>query len=95
MRSFATLLYPGFELLDVFGPTQMFGMLTSLYDSSLVAGGGGPVQSAEGLSGQADFSLEERSDFDLLLVPGGMGAWREVENTVLTDWLKETGDQAE
>lgn len=37
MRTVKALIYPGFELLDVFGPMEMFGRLDEDYELFLVA----------------------------------------------------------
>jgi len=88
-RRLGVLLFPKFELLDVFGPVEMFGNLTDLVEVVMVAEAAGPVASAQGPSALADVGLDECPALDLLLVPGGMGTRTEVDNTRLLQWLRE------
>ena len=87
MKTIGALIFEGFELLDVFGPMEMFGMLKDDYELHLIAESKGAVKSKQGLSAMATLSLEERSKFDILFVPGGAGTRREIENTQLLNWL--------
>lgn len=95
MRTLGALIFPGFELLDVFGPMEMFGIASEEYELVLVAEQVGPVVSSAKLRVCADFSIAERNDFDILFVPGGAGVRREVDNPVLLEWIKTVSDQAE
>lgn len=47
-RQVAAVLFDGFELLDVFGPLEMFGVLTDQFAISLIGPEPGPVRSAQG-----------------------------------------------
>jgi putative intracellular protease/amidase len=95
MRKIAALIFPDFELLDLFGPLEMFGMLGSDYALTLVAEAPGPVRSGQGPSAFADKTINDGADYDILFVPGGMGTRREVGNPVLLDWIARTSEQAE
>ena len=48
MRSLATLLFPDFELLDVYGPLEMFGMLKDEFEICMVAETADPVGGRSG-----------------------------------------------
>ncbi len=37
MRRIGALIFPGFELLDMFGPLQMFGLLKDKFEICMVA----------------------------------------------------------
>jgi putative intracellular protease/amidase len=67
------MLYPQFELLDVYGPVEMFGNLGSRLKVVMVAETGGPVTSAQGPKVVADYGFDNCPDLDLFLVPGGFG----------------------
>lgn len=95
MRRIAGLLFPGFELLDLFGPLEMFGTLDQEFTLELVAPTTGPVVSAQQVAAMASRSLEQASDYDILLIPGGMGTRREVDNVPLLDWLAAASARAE
>jgi transcriptional regulator GlxA family with amidase domain len=96
-RTMGALLFEGFELLDVFGPLEAWGMLAAAGDWNLVttAADAGPVASAQGPRAVADCSLAMCPKLDVLLVPGGMGTRREVKNDVLLDWLRRRSADAE
>lgn len=88
MRTVGTLLFPGFELLDVFGPLEMFGALPDEFSLHLVAETVGPVASRQGPQAIAEVSTADAKPFDILLVPGGRGTRTEVDNAALIDWLE-------
>jgi transcriptional regulator GlxA family with amidase domain len=101
-RRLGALLYPGFEMLDYFGPLEMFSILGS--DSltiHTVAQSVEPVAAAMGDEGAVgprvlpDFSFDTAPAFDWLLVPGGVGTLTELGNPVLLDYLRSSGDAAE
>lgn len=95
MRRIGALIFPGFELLDLFGPMQMFGLLGDAYSLELVAEATGPVASGQGLSAHADRTLADGGLYDILFVPGGMGTRREVGNGHLLAWIADTSARAE
>ena len=94
-KRLGVLLFPGFELLDAFGPLEMFGNLPNLVEVATVAEKAGPVRSWQGPSAVADHSLADCPPLDLLLVPGGFGTRTEIENATLLDWLRERAPEAE
>ena len=87
-RRLGALLFPGFELLDMFGPLEMFGNMPGMIDIVTVAQKAGPVRSGQGPSVVADYGFAECPPLDLLLVPGGMSTREEVENETLIGWLR-------
>lgn len=95
MKSIGALIFPDFELLDLFGPMEMFGSLPEEYELHLVAQTSGPIQSAQTLHAIAEFSMDQQSDFDILLVPGGPGTRQEVNNPVLLDWIDSVAQNAD
>ena len=86
--SLAVVLFEGFELLDVFGPLEMFGLLPEQFEIFLVAESGDIVASSQGPKSLVDYRFEDCPAFDILLVPGGKGTRREVDNPVLLEWLR-------
>lgn len=95
MRSIGALIFPKFELLDLFGPLQMFGMLKDHYTIDLVAQKIGPIVSNGQVSAYAEHSICDEKDYDILLVPGGMGTRTEIDNKALLKWIEEQGQSAE
>lgn len=94
-RQLGVVLYPQFELLDVFGPLEMFGMLQGVVDIAVVAEKKGPVQSAQGPETMALHDFQDCPPLDLLLVPGGFGTRAEVDNPAMIDFLRRRAPQAE
>jgi len=95
MRKLGALIFPGFELLDLFGPMEMFGMMNEAFELHLVAEDRGPVASGQTLSAHATLTLDDAKDLDILFVPGGPGTRREIANTRLLDWIAATATRAD
>ena len=94
-RTLGVVLFEGFELLDVFGPLEMFGLAAEHFEIRLISQTGGMVASRQGPKSVCDDSFQSAPAIDVLLVPGGIGTRREVNNPVLLNWLKERSQQAE
>lgn len=94
-RTLGVILYPGFELLDVFGPLEAFGNLPEFFRVVMIAEGAGPVASAQGPRVATDASLADCPRLDLILVPGGIGSREQVENRTLLDWIARRAAEAE
>lgn len=81
MKRIAVALFPEVLLLDVAGPMDVFSMANRYlapadrYVTTTVGLDCGPIRASNGFSIQAETALEAASDFDLLLVPGGPGAY--------------------
>jgi transcriptional regulator GlxA family with amidase domain len=94
-RTLGVVLFPGFELLDVYGPLEAFGHLPEAFRIVQVAERAGPVASAPGVRVVADAALADAPKLDWLLVPGGIGTRREVDNPTLLEWLRSRAAAAE
>jgi transcriptional regulator GlxA family with amidase domain len=88
-------LFPGFELLDVFGPAEMFGMLTGTVEIVLVAQAKGPVASFQGPQAVAHEDFASAPQLELILVPGGFGTRTEVENPRMAEFLRRQAQGAD
>jgi putative intracellular protease/amidase len=86
-RRLGALLFPGFELLDTFGPLELFGHLSGQIDLVTVAEHAGPVASAQAVRAVADHGFADAPPLDLLLIPGGIGTRAEIDNPALIDFL--------
>ena len=95
MRRVGALIFPGFELLDLFGPLEMFGLLQDDFDLQLVAETLDPIASNQQVRANPDTTTNNADQFDVLFVPGGMGTRREVNNSALLDWIRTTSSSAE
>ena len=88
------LLFPKFELLDVYGPLEMFGYVPGL-TIQMIAREAGPVASTQGPRTVAETSMQAATDLDLLLVPGGIGTRSLVEDEETLAWLRDRSAAAE
>jgi transcriptional regulator GlxA family with amidase domain len=94
-RTLGALLYEDFELLDLFGPLEMFGNMQGAVQVRTVADRQGLVRSAQGPRVHADHGLEDCPPLDLLLVPGGIGTRAQVDDVRLIDWLRGRSGELE
>jgi len=86
------VLFEGVEELDFAGPWEVFRMAATLREGVEVftlAQADGPVRCAKGLRVLPDLRLDAAGDLDVVLVPGGIGTRREVENPAMIDWLRK------
>lgn len=88
------VLYNDFELLDAYGPMEMFGALNAggetLVDQVVIAEQPGAVKSSAGPASVAEFGFSDAPDLDLLLLPGGIGTIPELENEAMLEYLQAT-----
>lgn len=89
------ILYPGFELLDLFGPLEMFGSVGPSLRIVTVAERAGAVASAQGPGAVAEHGFDDCPPTDLLLLPGGIGTLAGLSNPLLLDFLRKRGAAAE
>jgi transcriptional regulator GlxA family with amidase domain len=94
MRTVGALVYPNFELLDLFGPLEFFGWHSDAFEVVLVGPERGPVASNMGPAAIAEVAMSEVSQFDVLFVPGGWGRSIPVDTDRLTPWLGLAASQA-
>jgi len=69
----AAVLFPGFELLDIFGPLEMFGLLGERAKITLAARNLAPVASGAGPQAMPKVLISEVETTDMILIPGGPG----------------------
>lgn len=81
------VLYPGFEVLDVYGPLEMWAYIPD-FKVVMVAEKAGPVRSAQGVSTMAEYSFETAPPLDIMMVPGGNGTFAQLKNPVFLDYLR-------
>jgi len=87
-KKLAIVIFPGFETLDVFGPVQMWGRLPD-YEVVMVSEHGGPVMSSQDIESVATYSFANAPQFEIIMIPGGMGTRREVNNPAMLDFLRQ------
>lgn len=90
------LLFDDVEELDFVGPYEVFTMTNEVlkrqgkepsHEVLLLAEREGAVRCAKGMRVVPHRTIAAAPRLDVLLVPGGQGTRREVENGVLLDWI--------
>jgi putative intracellular protease/amidase len=95
-RTLGAIFYPGFELLDIYGPLEMFGSLgPERLRIATVAEKAGPVASAQGPETLATYGYDDCPKLDLLILPGGIGTLRELGNAATQEFLRARSRTAE
>lgn len=94
-RTLGAILYSDFELLDLYGPLEMFGSLGPELRIVTVAEKTGPVASAQGPETVARFDFASAPKLDLLLLPGGMGTLPQLANAAMHEFLRARARTAE
>jgi len=99
------VVFDDVEVLDFCGPFEVFSVVRidedarreqpSPFDVGLVAETAGPVTTTGGMTVIPRWSFDDCPALDLLLVPGGRGVRRQLENPPLLDWLRERSREAE
>jgi len=87
VRTVGAVLFGDFELLDVFGPLEMLGVLPQHFRIVMLAERPEPVPSAQGPRAAIDRTFDDPGHLDVLLVPGGQGTRRESTNPRMLDFL--------
>ena len=91
--NFGILIFPGVEELDFVGPWEMLGMwskfLAGPKNCHLISQSLDPIVCAKGLSVNPSITMEKCPKLDFLLVPGGEGTRKEVDNLVLIRFIEE------
>ncbi|MGJ5892516.1 DJ-1/PfpI family protein [Streptomyces sp. V2] len=88
----AILLFDGFTALDAVGPYEPLEGVPDV-EIVFVAEQTGPVRSHSGhLALTADRTLDEVTRPDIVVVPGGPGQTRQMDNERLLDWLREVDE---
>lgn len=95
MKSVAIVLFPDFLLLDMAGPIEVFSIANRFliqddaYQITTVGTESSVIRASSGVNVLPDTSIADaRHDFDLLLVPGGPGAYN-IRHSRLLSWLSD------
>lgn len=89
------VLFEGFEILDFFGPLEMFAGMKESVEIVTIAERPGRVESANRAPGFADVSFEEAPELDIILIPGGVGSRTVLKDESFLQWLRARADRAE
>lgn len=98
-RTIGILIFDDVEELDFVGPWEVLTGARDAVDPELrivtLSETGGAVRCAKGLRVQPDGSFDDAPALDVVLVPGGIGTRREVDNPRLIEWLRKVGERCE
>lgn len=81
------LVFDDYETLDLHGPIEMLGHMKNV-EIKLV-GAKNIIRSYQGPRVVTDLSLDSVTPCELLIIPGGLGTRKLIEDQVLMRWLRE------
>ncbi|EJM14263.1 transcriptional regulator containing an amidase domain and an AraC-type DNA-binding HTH domain [Pseudomonas sp. GM18] len=100
MKTVAMVLFPDFLLLDMAGPMEVFSIANRYlqpadrYELLTIGTEQGALRASNGVSVQADLHIDQANGhYDVLLVPGGPGAYNE-KHPPLLNWLQAAVSRA-
>jgi transcriptional regulator GlxA family with amidase domain len=94
-RRLSVVLFDGFELLDVFGPVELFGWDRDRLAIEYLGPEAGPVASGHGAQAVATVAYAEAEAPDIVLVPGGPGVRPLVRDAAFLSWLRDWAGSAQ
>ena len=99
------VLFEKIEVLDFCGPFEVFSAVrlnegkrreeSSPFEVLLVAEKNAPVTATGGMKVIPDRTFESCPKLEILVVPGGWGTRREINNAVMLDWLCKVASEVE
>jgi transcriptional regulator GlxA family with amidase domain len=99
------VIFPDVEVLDFAGPFEVFSVTRlneesrreepSPFNVKLIAESLQPVIASGGLRLIADYDLTNCPPLDILVIPGGWGTRKQIENKRLIDWIARVGKEVE
>ena len=90
----AFLMFEDYETLDVFGPAEIFGRLTDHYRLKFYSIAGGIISNRHGVPIMTEKLGTMNNDPYVLLIPGGMGTRREVNNDEMIRQIKKVAPKS-
>ncbi|MCQ6560260.1 DJ-1/PfpI family protein [Paenibacillus mendelii] len=97
-RNVAILIYEQVEVLDFAGPFEAFICGSSRgteFNVFTVAENSDPILAVGNLSINPSYTIHNCPRPDLLIIPGGFGSRREMNNEPLLNWIRMASTQAE
>ena len=88
LRRISVVLFEGFELLDVFGPVELFSMVPDRLAIEFIGPEAGAVASSQGAAVTATIRYDAAATPDIMLIPGGQGTRRLVSDEAFLSWLR-------
>jgi transcriptional regulator GlxA family with amidase domain len=104
-RRVGILIFPDVEVLDFTGPFEVFSVTRlneqyrreepSPFEVILIAESLEPIAASGGLRVLPAYPLDNCPPLDILVVPGGWGTRKEINNEHLIDWIAKRGREVE
>lgn len=99
-KKVALLLFDDVEVLDFAGPFEVFSVTNELNDYSLLdirtlSPDGRQIVARNGLTVVPEGAIAEAPAADILILPGGIGTKKLLENEEVTDWVRRITESAE
>lgn len=104
-RAVGILIFPDVEVLDFTGPFEVFSVVRlneerrreepSPFVVSLIAERSQPVAASGGLRVIPDYDFDTCPPLDILVVPGGWGTRKEIDNDRLIQWINARAKEVE
>jgi len=91
-QSVGILIFDEVEVLDFCGPFEVFSSAsaedrTRLYTATIIAEKSDIVSCRGGLLVQPNHTIEDHPPLDIIVIPGGYGTRREIDNPRIIDWI--------
>jgi transcriptional regulator GlxA family with amidase domain len=91
--NFNVILFNNFESLDAFGPVEVIGKMNARYPIEYFSEKGGIVTSSQNIR-MKTLPLSEIHDPCVILIPGGQGTRREIDNAEFIESIKVLSEKA-
>lgn len=97
-KNLAILLFADVEVMDFAGPFEVFSVTDELNDYELfnvftVAKTIQPIRAKNGLKVLPDFELSNHPAPDFLIIPGGSGTRRLIDDKTVIEWIQHTASR--
>lgn len=97
-------LFDDVEVLDFAGPFEVFAVAAVRrgqtdafipFQVTTFSESGRMITARNGLKVIPDYSFDSTPKYDILVIPGGMGTRREIDNVRVIDWIREQMEQVQ
>ncbi|MFC3750044.1 DJ-1/PfpI family protein [Paenibacillus sp. GCM10012306] len=104
VRTVGIFLFDDVEVLDFAGPFEVFAVTVTQrftpeafapFSVTTVSEQGGMITARNGLKVTTDYSFSSAPAYDILVIPGGIGTRKEVDNRNVISWIKEKFPEVE
>ncbi len=94
-KEIAFIMFDDYETLDVFGPAEIFGRLVDTYTLKFYSLEGGVITNRHSVPIMTEKLETISKQPDIILVPGGLGTRKEVDNAQLLNEIKKLSSESD